>query len=230
MSESTTHAAVSVQGLNKSYARTEGQVQVLKGIDLDIQPAETLAIVGVSGAGKSTLLHIMGALDLPTSGKVLLDGKDLGRQDSHTLADIRNKQIGFVFQFHHLLPEFNVLDNTIMPALIARQPIEQAREKATAILGELELSHRLTHRTGELSGGEQQRVAVARAVIMQPTLLLADEPTGNLDAATGKAVEDLLLHLNQTLGVSIVIVTHNEALADRMHRRIRLHDGKIVDD
>ncbi len=229
MSSHETKSVIRVEDLHKRYPRVEGEVHVLKGINLDIMQGETLAVVGVSGAGKSTLLHMFGALDRPTSGKVMLDGMDLNSLDSNTLANVRNKYIGFVFQFHHLLPEFNVIDNTIMPARIARQPVDQAREKAEGLLGELGLSHRLTHLTGELSGGEQQRVAVARAMIMDPRIILADEPTGNLDAKTGSAVEDTLIHLNQSRGVTIVIVTHNEALANRMQKRIRLYDGQIVD-
>jgi len=220
---------VKVEGLRKSYPRPEGEVQVLKGIDLAIAPGETIAVVGVSGAGKSTLLHILGALDRPTAGRVLLEGQDLGQLSRDQLAAIRNKKVGFVFQFHHLLPEFNTLENTMMPGLVAGLAHSEAADRAGKILGELGLSHRLTHRLGELSGGEQQRVAVARAMLLEPRLILADEPTGNLDAKTGRVVEDLLLDLNRTRRVTIVVVTHNEALAARLHRRVRLHDGQVVE-
>jgi len=218
-----------VEGLRKSYARPEGEVAVLKGIDLELAAGESLAVVGVSGAGKSTLLHLLGALDMPSAGRVALDGQDLNRLDRAALARVRNQKVGFVFQFHHLLPEFNTLENTMMPGLIAGLGRNEAASRAEKILHELGLSHRLTHRTGELSGGEQQRVAVARAMLLAPRLILADEPTGNLDAATGQVVEDLLLDVNRNRGVTLVVVTHNEALAGRMHRRIRLWDGKVVD-
>ena len=219
---------VKVEGLRKSYPRPEGEVQVLKGIDLAIAPGETIAVVGVSGAGKSTLLHILGALDRPTAGRVRLEGQDLEQLSRDELAAVRNQKVGFVFQFHHLLPEFNTLENTMMPGLVAGLSHSAAAARAEKVLGELGLAHRLTHRTGELSGGEQQRVAVARAMLLEPRLILADEPTGNLDAKTGRVVEDLLLDLNQNRHVTIVVVTHNEALASRLHRRVRLHDGQVV--
>jgi len=219
---------VKIEGLRKSFFRPEGEVPVLKGIDLTIMPRETIAVVGVSGAGKSTLLHILGALDRPTAGQVLLEGQDLFQLSGAELARVRNHKVGFVFQFHHLLPEFNTLENTMMPGLIAGQSRSEAEGRAEKVLGELGLSHRLTHRSGELSGGEQQRVAVARAMLLEPKLILADEPTGNLDAKTGRVVEDLLLDLNQNRQVTIVVVTHNEALAGRMLRRVRLHDGQVV--
>lgn len=217
-----------VEGLRKSYSRPEGEVEVLKGIDLTIAPGESIAVVGVSGAGKSTLLHLLGALDRPTAGRVLLEGKDLSRLSRDELAAVRNSMVGFVFQFHHLLPEFNTVENTMLPGLIAGLSRPAAAERAKNILTELGLSHRFTHRVGELSGGEQQRVAVARAMLLEPRLILADEPTGNLDAKTGRVVEDLLLELNRARGITLVVVTHNEALASRLHRRVRLHDGQIV--
>jgi lipoprotein-releasing system ATP-binding protein len=221
-------ALVQVNELHKSFLRPEAEVKVLKGLSFSVLSGETLSIVGVSGAGKSTLLHILGALDYPTSGRVMIGGQDLSSLDRQELARLRNEQIGFVFQFHHLLPEFNALENTMMPALIGGFTRKDAMDRAGRILGELGLSHRIRHRVGELSGGEQQRVAVARAMIMEPRILLADEPTGNLDAATGSVVEDLLLELNRTRGVTLIIVTHNQALASRMGRRLSLHDGMIV--
>jgi lipoprotein-releasing system ATP-binding protein len=183
--------------------------------------------VGVSGAGKSTLLHILGTLDHPTSGAVLFDGVDVFTWPEKQLAAFRNRKIGFVFQFHNLLPEFTALENAMMPALIQRMPAEEARKRAEAILGELGLGNRVTHKPGELSGGEQQRVALARALILEPEILLADEPTGNLDTETGKKIEDTLLALNHSRGITLIVVTHNPILAGRMFRRIGLRDGRI---
>jgi len=219
---------VQVEGLHKSFPRFDGEVQVLKGIDLDIYKGEAAAVVGISGAGKSTLLHVLSALDPPTRGNVSIAGKRLKDLDSRALADFRNRSLGFVFQFHHLLPEFTALENTMMPALIARTPRKEAQERAEKILAELGLANRTSHKAGELSGGEQQRVAIARAVILQPALILADEPTGNLDAATGQTVEDILLRLNREQNITLLVVTHNEALARRLDRVIRLHDGQIA--
>ena len=218
---------VKATGLHKTFARQGEDVQVLKGVDVEIAAGEAVAVVGVSGAGKSTLLHILGALELPTAGQVVIANQDLTAMSSNQLAEFRNRKLGFVFQFHHLLPEFSALENTMMPALIARASHETARARATAILAELGLSHRLDHKAGELSGGEQQRVAIARAVILEPALLLADEPTGNLDAGTGRAVEDILLSLNREAGITMLMVTHNEKLAGRLHRIIRLSDGQV---
>ncbi len=218
---------VSVQGLFKSFQRPEGEVEVLRGIDLDIAPGEAVSVVGESGTGKSTLLHVIGALEPPTRGGVLIQDTDIGSLESKDLASIRNKRLGFVFQFHHLLPEFTALENTMMPGLIARLSMKEASERAGRILSELGLAHRLTHKVGELSGGEQQRVAIARAVIMSPMIILADEPTGNLDAKTGGAVEELLLELNEEKGITLFVVTHSERLARRMDRLIRLHDGQV---
>jgi lipoprotein-releasing system ATP-binding protein len=219
---------VKVVDLHKSFPRQGEDVQVLKGVSLEIKRGEMVAVVGVSGAGKSTLLHILGALEPPSAGKVIVNDQDLTAMNSTQLAAFRNQHLGFVFQFHHLLPEFTALENTMMPALIARASHQDARARATAILNELGLSHRLEHKAGELSGGEQQRVAIARAVILEPSLFLADEPTGNLDAKTGQAVEDILLRLNQQRGITMLIVTHNEQLASRLHRIIRLTDGLVA--
>ena len=197
-------------------------------MDIDIARGESIAIWGVSGAGKSTLLHILGTLDRPTSGTLLYDDMNVFAWQEKKLAVFRNRKIGFVFQFHNLLPEFNSLENTMMPALINGLSKQEAREKAEVILKELGLGARITHRPGELSGGEQQRVAIARALIMEPEILLTDEPIGNLDRQTGEKIEDILLELNRTKHIILVVVTHNKSLADRMSRSIGLRDGKIV--
>ncbi len=186
-----------------------------------------LAIEGASGAGKSTLLHILGALDRPTEGKVYFQDLDLLDQSETDLAEIRNRYIGFVFQFHHLLPEFTALENTIMPGLIQGMGQNDAVQSGERILVQLGLGDRLLHKPGELSGGEQQRVAVARALMMNPQVILADEPTGNLDSKTGEEVHNLLVHINREQGITIIVVTHNAALAVRMNRRVLLVDGKL---
>jgi len=203
---------------------------VLDGIDLDVRKGEMLAIVGASGVGKSTLLHILGALDQPTSGKVLYGDLDVFGLDNARLARFRNERVGFVFQFHHLLPEFTALENVMMPALIRRIGREEATAAATMILGEVGLGARVHHRPGELSGGEQQRVAVARALMLKPDVVLADEPTGNLDMHTGEAIHDLLLSINKQQGITFVIVTHNDKLAVRADRVLRMLEGKLVQD
>lgn len=205
-------------------------IEVLKGIDLVISQGETLAIAGASGAGKSTLLHILGALDRPTEGKVFFQGADLGSLSEAELAEIRNRHIGFVFQFHHLLPEFTALENTIMPALIQGMSYKEAARQGEEILTQLGLGHRLLHKPGELSGGEQQRVAVGRALMLNPQVILADEPTGNLDTKTGEEVHNLLMQINQEKGITIVVVTHNPALASRMSRRVLLVDGVLFNE
>jgi len=205
-------------------------LNVLDGIDLDIRKGEMLAIVGASGVGKSTLLHILGALDQPTSGKVLYGDLDVFGLDSSRLARFRNERVGFVFQFHHLLPEFSALENVMMPALIRRIDREEAAETASKMLDEVGLGARIHHRPGELSGGEQQRVAVARALVLRPDVVLADEPTGNLDMHTGEAIHDLLLSINKQQGITFVIVTHNEKLAMRADRVLRMLEGKLIPD
>jgi lipoprotein-releasing system ATP-binding protein len=205
-------------------------IEVLKGIDLTILPGEMLAIEGASGAGKSTLLHILGTLDQATEGKVLFQGMDLLSRSEAELAEIRNRHIGFVFQFHHLLPEFNAAENTMMPALIRGMSTQEARKKAENILEQLGLGNRMVHKPGELSGGEQQRVAVARALMLDPRIILADEPTGNLDTKTGEEVHNRLVQINRDLGITIVVVTHNPALASRMTRRVLLVDGKLFEN
>lgn len=219
---------IRVENLNKRYNLKGEDLHILKGIDLSIKKEEMLAIVGPSGAGKSTLLHIMGTLDAPTEGKVYFNGMDLFAQTEEALARFRNKKLGFVFQFHHLLPEFTALENTIMPALIHKMDKKEALQRGEGILKEVGLSERINHRPGELSGGEQQRVAVARALILSPEVILADEPTGNLDTHTSDAVFSLILRLNKERGITFVIVTHNEKLASQADRIVRMVDGRIV--
>lgn len=218
---------IEIKGLKKSFFLPAGEVKVLNGIDLSISRGEMLAIVGVSGAGKSTLLHIMGTLDEPTSGNVLYEGRDVFSLDDYSLAGFRNKSIGFVFQFHHLLPEFTAIENVLMPGLINMSGYKEIKERAEMLLGELGLSERKNHRPGELSGGEQQRVAVARALINEPKVVLADEPTGNLDTHTGEELFKLLLHLNEKKRITFVIVTHNESLSRQCHRVLEMVDGKF---
>ncbi len=202
-------------------------IEVLKGIDLTVLPGEMLAIEGASGAGKSTLLHILGALDHPTEGKVYFQDLDLFQQNSGALAEFRNRRIGFVFQFHHLLPEFTAIENVLLPGLIQGLSHREVWQRAEEILTRLGLAERLHHKPGQLSGGEQQRVAVARALILGPQVILADEPTGNLDTKTGEEVHNLLVSINHDQGITIVVVTHNPALASRMTRRALLVDGKL---
>ena len=214
--------------LNKSFSTPGGELHILKDITLDLQKGEVAAIMGPSGVGKSTLLHTLGALDRPTSGDVFYDDIDIFSLKNDMLADFRNKTIGFVFQFHHLLPEFNAIENTMMPALIAGISKTEAFKKAETILGDVGLSGRLLHKPGELSGGEQQRVAVARALMLAPKVVLADEPTGNLDTQTGEDLFRLLIELNNKKGITFIIVTHNESLASKCSRIIRMLDGKIV--
>jgi lipoprotein-releasing system ATP-binding protein len=218
-----------VEGLVKTFETGSSRVEVLRGVDLAIERGERVAVVGASGVGKSTLLHLLGGLEPPTAGRIEVDGRELNLRDEKVLAEFRNKNIGFVFQFHHLLPEFNALENTAMPALIARRDRKTAEGMAREILDRVGLSHRLQHRVGELSGGEQQRVALARALIMGPDLLLADEPTGNLDARTGAAINDLIMELNEEKGLTSVVVTHNLELAGLMERRISLVEGRAVE-
>jgi len=212
----------------KSFDTKAGKVDVLKGINLKVAERETIALVGASGAGKSTLLHVMGTLDRPTSGKVLFDKEDVFKMGDKALARFRNSSIGFVFQFHHLLPEFSALENSMMPLLISGVNRDKAEKTAEKLLADVGLGHRLHHKPGELSGGEQQRVAIARALVGSPRLLLADEPTGNLDMKTSDEVHDILAGIHRDTGISLIIVTHNERLAARMGKTIRMADGKIV--
>ena len=201
---------------------------MLRGIDLEVHAGEQVAVVGSSGAGKSTLLHLIGALDAPTSGEIHFDGNDVSRMRPKALAAFRNRTIGFMFQFHHLLPEFTALENVMMPALIARLPKREAAEKARRWLEQVGLSHRLDHRPGELSGGEQQRTALARALVVDPKLLLADEPTGNLDSGTSEGIHELFDRLNTEAGTAMLVVTHNRDLASRMQRRLVMRDGALA--
>ena len=203
---------------------------MLNGITLDIRESEVLAIVGASGVGKSTFLHILGALDRPSSGTVLYGDTDVFALDAAGAARFRNERVGFVFQFHHLLPEFNALENVMMPLLIRRTDRVKAAEQAAKVLCDVGLGKRLQHRPGELSGGEQQRVAVARALVLDPDVVLADEPTGNLDVHTGESIHDLLLALNREKGTTFVIVTHNDKLAVRAGRVMRMIEGMLVEE
>jgi len=217
-----------VEDLCKSYGVGDSRVDVLKGISITLGRGETVALLGASGAGKSTLMHLLGALDRPTSGSVRFAGEDIFAKSESQLASFRNRSIGFVFQFHHLLPEFTALENVMMPAMINGTSKKEALSAARSILGEVGLGHRVSHKPGELSGGEQQRVAVARALVLQPQLLLADEPTGNLDMKTSESIHDLFEELHRSRGLSIMVVTHNERLAARTMRQIRLLDGRVL--
>ncbi len=218
---------ISVRALLKSFRMGDSEVAVLKGIDLDITKGEMLSIIGASGVGKSTLLHLIGALDKPTSGQVLYGGRDIFGMPDRELASFRNRNIGFVFQFHHLLPEFSALENVLIPSMIGGIEPKAARLRAESLLEEVGLSGRLAHRPGELSGGEQQRVAIARALMSEPRVMLADEPTGNLDTHTAQSVHELLKNLNREKGLTSIIVTHNEKLAGMADRTIRMVDGII---
>ncbi|MBI5483877.1 MAG: ABC transporter ATP-binding protein [Deltaproteobacteria bacterium] len=216
-----------VSSLCKTYTTGPNRVDVLKGIDLTLDAGTTTALVGASGAGKSTLMHLLGALDRPTSGSVCFHGEDIFKKNDGQLAVFRNKNVGFVFQFHHLLPEFTALENVMMPALIARMARDKARTAAEELLTDVGLGQRMTHRPGELSGGEQQRVAIARALVQGPELLLADEPTGNLDMKTSDGVYAMLADLQLKKNLTLIIVTHNERLASAMGKTVRLVDGKL---
>ena len=223
-------ALVLIEDLHKSFMHMGRELQVLRGINLELHQGQILSIVGPSGAGKSTLLHCVGTLDLPTSGRIRLAGEELTTMSSARLAAVRNREIGFVFQFHHLLPEFNALENVMLPGLIQGRPRKEMQERARLLLQEVGLEKRGTHRPGELSGGEQQRVAIARALVLEPKLVLADEPTGNLDSATSDAIHDLFFMINQKHGTTIVVVTHNPGFAESMPRVVRMMDGVVVKD
>jgi lipoprotein-releasing system ATP-binding protein len=221
---------VVASNVQKSFRHMGRTLEVLRGVDLEIRDGEMLGIVGPSGAGKSTLLHCIGTLDIPTRGSIRLADEEVTRLPGGRLAELRNRTIGFVFQFHHLLPEFNALENVMMPGLVQGRARRDVEGRASALLEEMGLKERVLHRPGELSGGEQQRVALARALLLEPRLLLADEPTGNLDSATSVQIHDLFFQINQQRGTTIVVVTHNPALAASMPRVVTLRDGRVEKD
>jgi lipoprotein-releasing system ATP-binding protein len=220
---------IRADGISKGFSHNGVRMEILKGVDFSLQKAETVAIVGASGIGKSTLLHVMGTLDRPDQGSLWFQGKNVFRFDDDELARFRNDSVGFIFQFHHLLPEFTALENAMMPALIKGLPSRQAGETAEAILVRVGLKDRLQYKIGKLSGGEQQRVALARALVLNPLLLLADEPTGNLDKRNGEQVHTLLLELNRDFGMTLVVVTHNPELASYMSRRVTISEGQLIE-
>ncbi len=223
-------AMIDVCGVGKKFTTQGGEIEVLRDVNLKICAGERVAVVGTSGAGKTTLMHILGGLDRPTTGDVLFEGESLFSLRGPELDSFRNRTIGFVFQFHQLLPEFTALENVTMPLLIGGFTRADATVKATDILHEVGLGHRLTHKPGALSGGEQQRVAVARALVREPRLLLADEPTGNLDSRTSDEILLLLDQMHQTRGLTMIIVTHSGALADSLDRTLRIEDGILAED
>jgi lipoprotein-releasing system ATP-binding protein len=218
---------IRADGLSKSFQAGESEIRVLDDVDLSIHRGDTVAIVGQSGVGKSTLLHILGILDHPSSGTLKFSGDDVFEKTDVDLARLRNEFVGFVFQFHHLLPEFNALENVMMPGLIRGIGFAAMRERAESMITEVGLAHRLRHPVGKLSGGERQRVAVARALVLDPPVVLADEPTGNLDPATGEQIADLLLGMNRARGTALVIVTHSAAMAKHLGRTLLLKDGRL---
>lgn len=220
-------AVLECRGLERHFADAGRTLEVLRGVDFRVLPGERVAIVGESGAGKTTLLQVLGGLDLPTRGEVRVGGRDIGALNATERGHLRNRELGFVYQFHHLLPEFSALENVAMPLLMRRLPLADVREQATDLLQRVGLGERLDHRPAELSGGERQRAAVARALITRPAVVLADEPTGNLDHRNGERVFDLMLELNREYGSSLVVVTHDEALAARMDRTVRLEEGVL---
>jgi lipoprotein-releasing system ATP-binding protein len=219
---------LSVKDLKKSFSEGGNEIHVLQGVNFDLTEGERLAVVGESGVGKSTLLHILGTLDRPTGGKILFGGKALPLDDEAALCEFRNRQIGFVFQFHYLLPDFSALENVMFPALIRGIEPAQAKSEAVRLLDLVGLTDRLSHRPGKLSGGEQQRVAVARAVILKPKLVLADEPTGSLDLRIGEEVQDLLFRLNEEHGIALIVATHNRQFAEKIGRCVELREGRLA--
>ena len=220
--------ALEVRNLFKSYFLHGKRIDVLRGVWMDVEAGELVSLVGASGSGKSTFLHVVGMLDAPAAGEIRFDGRDLFEMSDPAVADFRNRTIGFVFQSHYLLPEFTALENVAMPALIQRWERGSALRRARELLLRVGLEKRIDHRPGELSGGEAQRVALARALVLKPALLLADEPTGNLDPVTGEGIHQLLREVNRELGITAIVVTHNEALAQSMPRRLRLIDGEVL--
>ena len=223
----TAETTLTVSGLTKTFRRRPEEVQVLKGADLTVARAESLAIIGASGSGKSTLLHLLGGLDKPDSGSIHYGEQELGRLNEREMARFRNRMVGFVFQFHYLLPEFSALENVMMPALVTGQASKAVKRQALDLLETVGLTHRLHHKPGEMSGGEQQRVAIARALVMQPRVLLADEPTGDLDPTTGQRVTELFGEIRSRTGISLIVVTHNLELARTMDRTLILRGGQL---
>jgi lipoprotein-releasing system ATP-binding protein len=218
---------LSVRNLHKSFVEGGEEIHVLRGLDLELERGERLAVMGESGVGKSTLLHILGTLDHPTAGQILYQGKAIPTNEENALSHFRNQEIGFVFQFHYLLPDFSALENVMFPALIQGIEPERAQQQAEQLLDKVGLKDRASHRPGKLSGGEQQRVAVARSVILEPKLILADEPTGSLDLRIGEEVQDLLFQLNEEKGIALIVATHNREFAKKIGRRTELKDGQL---